>query len=420
MAIPVAATAAVPLTTRTTVFGRLWAAQSVSLLGSQVSFLALPLTAVTLLGASPGEMGLLRAAELSPILLVGLFAGVWVDRLQRRRVIVSSDLGRAALIALVPLAAALGWLRIELLFVVGFLVGALAVFYDLAMQAYLPTLVGRDRLPESNARLELSRGVTAVLGPGLAGTLVSLLSAPIALVADVLSFVLSATLIGSIRVPEPPVARNTASAGIAREIGEGIGALWRSPLLRTLTVAAGTINLFANVVLAVLVLFLSRDLALPALSVGMVFLATGVGGVACALMAPNLARRLGLGRAILAGISLCSFGGLLVPFVDGASPIAFPLLLLAGALFGGGVSIWNVLAVSLRQALTPDHLQGRVNAPYRTVIGGVMPVGALLGGFVGDAFGVRAALVVGGLGVGLTVFLVLFSPLRSLKEQPRA
>ncbi len=398
-------------------FRRLWAAQSVSLLGAQVSFLAIPLLAVDLLQASPAQTGLLRAAELSPFLFLGLFAGVWVDRVRRRPILIAADLGRAALLSAIPAAAMLGGLRLELLYPVAFSVGVLAVFSDLAGQSFLPALVGRDRLQLANGRLELSRAVAAALGPGLAGSLVGIVSAPIAVAANAATYLASAALVGRMRREPDPLPSATA-ATFRQALMEGLSLFLCSPLLRALAGGSALVNLSLNAVLAVLVLFLARELGLGPLAVGSVFVSAGIGSVGGALAAQRLSGRLGIGRAIVGGAILAAAGGLALPAAGAAAGREMPVLLIGAAVFGAGIGVWNVLAVTLRQAATPDRLQGRVTAWYRTVIWGVTPVGSLIGGLLGEALGVRGALVASGAGLVLALAWVLRSPLPSLVGVP--
>jgi MFS family permease len=286
-------------------FVRLWAAQTVSHLGSQVTLLALPLTAVLVLGASPAEMGVLGAAEFVPWMLVGLFAGVWVDRLRRRPILIAADLGRALLLLMVPLAAMLGQLSLPLLYVVAFLTGTLSVFFEVAYNAILPSLVRRDELVEGNSRLLASASAAEIAGPGLAGGLVQLVTAPVAVALDAVSYIASALFVSFIRTDEPQAApRNERS--VVREVREGLAALLKNPLLRSLVVASTASNVVFAVHTTLRVLYATRDLRLEPALLGLVFGLGSIGGLGAAFMSGRVARRFGLGPTIVATYVLLS------------------------------------------------------------------------------------------------------------------
>ena len=398
-------------------FARFWAAQTVSELGSQVTLLAFPLIAALTLGATPFQLGLLAAAGTAPFLAVGLVAGAWVDRLRRRPVLVAADLGRAALLAAIPTAGLLGALRMELLYAVALLVGVLTVFFDVAYLAYLPTLVGREELVEGNGKLEASAATAQVVGPGLAGALVRLGGGPFAVLVDALSFLASALLLARIRTPEPapPPAERPR---VWREIGEGLRAVGSQPILRALAAASATATLGGFTFLAVYVLYLTRELGLGPEAVGAVFATGGAGALAGSALAGPARRRFGLGPTLVGAQLLFGLTGLLVPLAVLVPAGALPLMVAAECLQWLTLVVYTVNAVSLRQALTPDHLQGRVNATMRVVAWGMRPVGALLGGVLGGVIGLPLTLVVGEVAALVAVVWLLASPLPRLREPP--
>jgi hypothetical protein len=316
-------------------------------------------------------------------------------------VLIGTDLGRVLLLILPPIAALLGVLRIEHLYIVVFLVGTLTLLSDIAYAAWLPSLVEPERLVEGNSKLELSRWLTQIGGPGVAGAVVGVLGAPLAIALDAASFLVSALLIGRIRTPEPPPPPRTGSSVTWSEIREGIAAVVQQPLLRTLTVCAGLSNLFAYAQSAVLVLYVTRHLELPATAFGVVLAAFGLGGVLGASAAPRVARDFGPGGAIWLGLILMAVGDLLVALPVGPWPT--PQLAAGQLLNGFGLPLFTISALSVRQALVPAHLMGRVIASSRLVSWGALPVGALLGGFLGDLFGLHAALVLSAIGAWLVV-----------------
>ena len=398
-------------------FLKYWTASAISDIGSQITALALPLIGALTLAASPWQMGLLNAASGAPILLVGLFAGVWVDRLLRRPVLIAADLGRAGLLILVPVASVLGLLTIELLCVVALLVGTLGVFFDVAHLAFLPGLVTRDRLVEGNAKLEVTAAGAQVVGPSLGGALVGLLGAPFAVLLDALSFLLSGWLIKRTRAIEPPLA-SAGPTGVWREIREGFRLVRAEPLLRALIAAAGTMNFFGRMFLAVYVLYMTRDLGLGPVGVGLVLATGGFGSLAGALVVGPSTRRFGVGRVLVASQLAFGLTGLLVPLAVLVPRVA--LVMVVASEFGQwmAVIVYYVNAVSVRQAITPDRMQGRVNATMRFFAGGLMPIGALVGGALGGIIGLPWTLVVAELGTLLGFVWLLLSPVRTLRSLP--
>ncbi|HVO43221.1 MAG TPA: MFS transporter [Aggregatilineales bacterium] len=406
-------------------FMKLWTGETISLLGSQITLLALPLTAAVVLKASSDQMGLLQAAEFAPFLLIGLFAGVWVDRNRRKPILMLGDVGRALLLGTVPLAALANILHMEQLYVVGFLVGILTVFFDVSYQSYLPSLVGRLELVEGNSKLEISRAITQVAGPGFAGVMIQWFSAPLAITLDALSFIVSAVFLGWIRTPEPEPVKAERPHIIA-EVREGLGVVLHNRTLRSIAFCTGWANLFGSLMQPVLILYMVNVLGLTPAWIGFTAMVASVGGLLGAMLANRAARRFGLGRTIVGSIALCTTALLLVPLAAGSLWIAVPLLIAAQFFSEIGSVIYNINQVSLRQTITPHRLLGRMNASMRFIVWGTMPIGALIGGGLGSVLGaalgtstgLRATLAVGALGVLLAPLFVYFSPVRALREQP--
>ena len=386
--------------------------QTISLIGSEVSELALPLTAVLVLNANPAQMGILRALEYAPAALFGLFAGVWIDRIHRRPVLIVTDLGRGLLLGSVPLAIFLGVRQLGYLYVVAFLVGMLSIFFSVAYSAYLPSLVRRESLVEANGRLEASRSVAGIIGPGLSGTLVQLLTAPIAILIDAASFFVSAIAMFFIRTPEPvPEQRQN---DMWREISEGLRLTLGQRLLRTTLITSAIFNLFAGILNSQYVLYATRDLHISALQLGAIGVVRSICGLLMAVFAGWLGARLGIGRTIVVATFLIGAGWLVLPLVRGDPQLA--TLFIAGGTSCGamGDALYNVNAVTLRQILTPHALQGRVSASTRAIIWGIQPVGALAGGALGVTIGLRATLLLTAAGFLAGFLFALSSPLRSL------
>jgi MFS family permease len=396
-------------------FLKLWAGQTVSLLGSEVSLLAIPLAAALTLGATPAQMGVLAAAARLPYLLIGLFAGVWVDRWRRRPILIAAELGRASLIGSIPGVTVLNGLTVEYLYVVVFLVGVLTVFFDIAYQSFLPSLVPRGRLVEGNSRLETSRSTAQIAGPGLAGWLIGLIGAPIALIVDTLSFLVSACFLSLIRAPEPSPSSVTRHRGFREEIGDGLRVVFDSGILRGIAGCTATLNFFDALQLAVFILYATDDLGLGPEALGLVFAIGNVGLLLGAFAAGWATRRLGPGAAIIAAAALVSVSRMLVPLATG--PTAFEVLVVAQLVLAVGRMVYNIGHLSLRQAITPDPLLGRVNATMRFLAWGVVPVGALIGGVLGETIGLRPTLVVGGIGSLFALGWIAFSPLWTLRSR---
>ncbi len=401
-------------------FVKLWAGQTVSLFGSQITFLALPLTAVLVLNATPAQMGFLTAAGALPSLLVGLFVGVWVDHYRRRPILIAADLGRAALLITIPIAAALGVLRIEHLYIVILLVGTFGLFFDVAHRSFLPPLVQREQLVEGNSKLEMSRSIAEIAGPGVAGGLVQLVTAPIAIAVDAISFLISALFLGLIQTPEPAPKPSDQQQSIWGEIGEGLKLVSGNRLLRAIAGCIGTLSLFNSVLETVFVLYLTRELGIGPGLLGLIFAGGSIGFLIGALLPGQVTRQFGLGLGIIGGLLLVGLSDLLIPLISGSTAIVVITITLATAqfFFGLGLVIFNTGQVSLRQATTPDHLQGRMNATMSFIVGAAVPLGGLLGGVLGETIGVRSTLWLAALGEILAALWLFLSPVRSLREQP--
>ncbi len=398
-------------------FIKLWVGQTISQFGSHIGGGALRFTAILILGATPLQLSLLSAAQLAPMLLLGLIAGVWVDRLRRRPILIAADVGRGLLLLSIPLAYLLGALRVEQLYLVAALGGTLAICFDLAYGAFLPTVVGRDRLVESNSKLSASDSVAEIGGPPLGGALVQLISAPLAVALDALSFLCSALAIWLIRTPEPAPAAPAARPSVRRELVEGLRVLRHDPLLRVLLGAAITLNLFGGIIGALYDLYLIRDLGMSPALVGLTVGVGGVSALAGAFAARPIAARFGVGRAIGGALAISGLTGLLIPLARGPLVVTLPMIMASQAadiVF----AIYFINETSLRQAITPQRLLGRVNASFSFLTTGAALAGALLGGALGELVGMRAAIAVGVLGVGSACLWVFGSPLRHVRAAP--
>jgi MFS family permease len=396
-------------------FRQLWAAESVSQVGTQVTLVALPLLAVTLLDATPFQMGVLTSLETLAFLVVGLPAGAWVDRWRRKRVLVTADLVRAAAIGSLPLAHALDVLALEQLYAVALVAGTATVFFDVGYQSYLPALVERGQIVDGNAKLEASRAVAQVAGPGITGALVRVLGAPVLIAVDAVSFLLSALFIGRIQAPDV-VPDRAARRPLRTEIAEGLSFVVRHPLLRRMVACTGLANLAGSFTGALLVLYAIRELGLSGSVVGLVFSVGAVGGIVGAVTAARIARTLGEGRTIPLSAVAFAAAGTTVPLASLGAPV--PLLLGGWFLESFAVIVYNVTQVSFRQRLCPPGLLGRMNASVRFIVFGTMPVGGFLGGVVGTWLGVVPALWIAVAVAFLAAVPVAASPLLRMRDLP--
>jgi MFS family permease len=386
----------------------LWAGQTISLLGDQVSNLALPLTAAIVLGASPAEMGLLGALETLPYLLLGVFAGALVDRWPRRPVLITADLGRALLLVIIPIAFVLGVLRLEVLFGVALMVGIFNVFFVVAYGAFVPSVVAATDLVEGNSRLALSQQVARVVGPGLAGALVQVLSAPVAIALDAASFLVSAACLRRIRARDHRSDSGGEPGRLLVEIREGLALAVRDPLLRPILVSVALGNLGDGLVFesGAFLLYATRDLGVAPAAVGGIFAGLGIGGVAGAALVGPMTARAGFGRTVIATLLVWAIGVsslAAVPLQSGST-----VAVLTGIFAGVGLvnPIFNTNLLSLVQTITPRPLLGRITGTSRFITWGVLPIGAALGGQLAEGLGLRAPILVAGA-LSIAAFVLL-------------
>ena len=403
-----------PLLRENRTFRRFFAAHSISLVGDQVALIALPLTAVLVLDASAAEMGLLTAAGLFPYLLFSLHAGAWVDRRgERRQKMIAADVGRALIVASVPIAYALDVLRIEQLFVTEFLVGSLAVVFSVSNPTLFISVVPREGYVEGQSLLNGTRAFSFVAGPTIGGLLVQAVTAPVALLLDACSYVFSALFLRSISPEEP--ATEEAERG---HVVAGLRFIARSPVMRSSLAATATVNFFNFVFWALFVLYVTRELDVPAGTLGLVLGAGAVGGVIGSLVTGRISRRIGLGPAYVVGCVLFPLPLLLVPLASGPRWVVVLMLFLAEFWSGVGVMMLDISAGAIFAALIPDRLRSRVSGAYSFVNYGVRPLGSLAGGVLGSTIGLQPTLWIGAIGALAGVLWLLPSPIPRLRDLP--
>lgn len=397
-------------------FRRLWTAQAISDFGARITREGLPMMAVLALAASPAQLGLLAALAGAPALLVGLSAGGLVDRSRRRTILIAADLIRAAVLITLPLAAWLHVLALGQVFAAAALVAAASALFDIADHAYLPSLVGRDRLTEANARISATESVAEMGGPALAGLLFQWLTAPFAVAVNAATYLVAAAFLAGITSREDLPAPQPRARRWLDGVRTGAAAAWREPLVRPLLWLAMGSGLFGGIFSALYIVFALRTLGLTPALLGLTIATGGAGAFAGSLTAQPLARAVGTGPAILASALAASASSLLIPL---SPPGALPAMtsLIAAQLLGDSFGVVTlILAVSLRQSRLPGELLGRTGAAFQAAAGAAAVAGALAGGLLGQALGVRTALFVAAVGLGLAPALGCFSPLSRLRK----
>jgi len=404
---------------RNPAFLRVFTASTVSTFGSLVTRTALPFAAILVLGAGPLEVAAIRACEIVGGLVVGLVAGAWVDRLRRRPVMIAADLGQAVVLGSIPIAAIGSWLTMAQLIVVALLASALSTFHDIADNAYLPTVVDRDELVTANSALSASGSVAEVSAFSIGGVLVQLLTAPIAIAIDAISFVVSAIVLGTIHRPEPRPAPPVERTSIVAEIVDGLRPIAHSPILRTIVIAGSGTHLLWGSFGAVYLVFATEELGLGPAVIGLIAAVGGISSLVGALLGPRANRRFGVGPCILFGLIGFTVGNALIPLAPAGS-IAIAVALLMGQQLIGDVSatIEEITEVTLLQTTVPNELLGRVNGTFNFLTHLFLLVGTIGAGLIGEWIGLRQALVFGLLGGVAAVVIVWFSPLRTLREMP--
>jgi predicted MFS family arabinose efflux permease len=396
-------------------FLKLWSGQTISQVGSRITRDGLPYTAVLMLHAGPFQMGLLAAIGGAAALVAGPLAGVVADRCRRRPVLILADLGRAAVLSIIPLAAATLQLRLWHLYLAIALAGALTIVFDSAYQAYLPTLVRPDQLLEGNRKLALSNSTAEVLGPGMTGVLVKMMTGPIAILLDAVSFVVSAVSIAAIRRREPASGHQQHGPGFG-EITAGFQVIAAHPLLRPLGLRTVTVAFFSGFLSTLYMLFALDHLGLSPAVVGVLITLGGLGNFVGAWTSEKLVERFALGKVLIGTHVLAGFMWLLIPMAHGPWYVAAAFLG-ASQLFGDmAYPIYDIHELTLRQSVTPPEVLGRVNASMQMLFKGFWPVGAIVGGLIAQRYGVRFTLTLAAVGVFASALWLVFSPVRELKR----
>ncbi|MEO3803155.1 MFS transporter [Nonomuraea sp. B1E8] len=395
-----------------------WTGDTVSELGNQITLLALPMTAILTLDATPAWVGFITACTTLPILVVSPLTGVWVDRRGSRSLMLVAHIARAVTLATVPLLVWASMLDLPTLAVIALLVGGCTAAFDVAYLSYVPTLVKRDDLVGANSAIEASLSGASMVGPGVAGVLIQIVTAPVAILFDALSYLIAGGTLWAVRSREQAKATPDASArdelravarGTARDIGDGARRMVQDPVLRGLVAVSASFNFFEQAVLTLFLLYATRELHLNVGAIGLVMAAAGVGSVVGALSSSWISRRLGFGRALGGGMVVGSVSLALLPAVANSglwASIAFSAMF---AFYGLGLTVFNIHTITVRQLRVESTMLGRVNAGYRTITFGVIALGALAGGAAGGLLGFRLALALAGTGLVLGAVAFIWS-----------
>ncbi len=399
-------------------FLKLWLGQTISQFGSLIRFIALPLTAIITLDASAFEVGLLMAISGIPALVIGPLAGAFVDRHRRRTLLIASDWLRVIVMSTVPIAYFLDSLQMWMLYLAALGMGTLSLVFDVSYRSYLPSLVKRDELVEGNSKLEYGRAAAEIGGPGIGGAIVQLASAPVALLADAVTFAASAISLHLIRKPEQQPERQQQETGIFKDAIAGMQYVWGHNLLRPMVMAAAMLGFFNAVLEAVFLLYMTDELDLSAGLIGAIFATGGAGLVLGAAVADRVVRLAGIGLTLSVALLLLALSDLALPLAGGPVPAVVVVLVFGAVLFSVSLTLFRVTQVSLSQATTESALHGRMNSAFQFAMVGTVPVGALLGGLLGELIGLRTTLFIGVAGEAAAALLLLASPVRSVKTLP--
>jgi MFS family permease len=399
-------------------FMKLWTSLTITSFGAQITNLALPLTAAVLLHATPMQMGVLVALETLPFALVSLHAGVLIDRVRRLPIVIACNVGRGVALLAIPVAAYFNVLSIEILFVVGFFCGVQNVVGGAAYQVLLAQMAGRRRLVEANAKITLGETSAALIGPGLSGVLIQLLTAPFAIALDACTFIVSALMLRRVRARRDVVHPGTKDS-VTQEIQEGLKLVWNNRTLLALAWLAGLWQILHHMQIAVLILFATRELMLSPGAIGLTYMFGGLGCVLAAGLAERLSERFGVGPVIVHGLTLTALGWQAFGLVSGPVWVATIALGIAMLMFDFGAVLFGINYLSLRQAITPDRLLGRMTATMRFLTVAAAPLGSLAGGALATIIGLRATLLtVGALGLVLVAAAIAWSPVRRHHKLP--
>ncbi|QKG84619.1 MFS transporter [Kroppenstedtia pulmonis] len=402
-------------------FRNLWFGQTIAMFGSHITLLAFPLLAALYLDATPFQMGVLYAVEFLPVIVIGLHAGVWVDMKPKRPMLITVDILRALFIFMIPVAMYFDFLRIELLYVVVFLIGVNTVFSDIGQLSYLPFIIKKEELIEGNSKMEFSSSSASIVGQSLGGALIQAFTAPMAVIITACTFLSSALFLTRIKKKEPPIQKvDKKEEKILGQIAEGLKFVTKNKVIRGLTISAMIFNFFTVLMEPIFILYVSRGLGLPPVYIGLIFAMSGVGALLGAFIAETMTKKLGIGPCIVISLIIAGIATLMIPLATLLPMyLSIALLIFVQIVDSSMVIVHNINQRSLRVSITPDNLMGRMNASIRFCIMGTVPLGALIGGALGSWIGTLETLIVGALGILLAAIYLAMSSIRSIQHLPK-
>lgn len=383
--------------------------------GSQITIIGLPLTALYLLDANPFQMGLFQTLATIPFFIFSLFAGVWIDQNPKKPLLIFTNILTAIFLLLIPLAAWFDFLNFYIFYSIVFLVATCSMIFELAYLSFLPIFVKKTELEDGNSKLEISRSLAQVSGPSVAGILISILTAPIAILIDAISYIVSTIFLWKIKVEEPKPTLQSKNR-VFKKIGEGLTLLVKQPILRSISASTAILNFFRTAFDAVYLYFIINILDMSPTQVGLIFGLGSIGGLLGALLSQRISKRIGIGPTIISSVVMVTIGGLIVPLASGQFITAMVLLILGQLFTGFGNTVYFVSQVSLRQSITPIEILGRINASNRFISRGAMPLGGVFGGFLGMFIDIRLSLLILASGYVLAILWLSLSPVRDVKN----
>lgn len=397
-------------------FSKLWLGESISMFGAQISTLAIPLTAVLVFHASPSEMGILQALNTLPFFIFSLFIGAVVDQYKKRPLLIMANLGSILFLCTIPLFFWLELLTMSIVYIVTFLVATMAVIFELAYLSYLPSLVNKNELSSGNSKLEGSRAVAQMAGPSVAGILIQLVSAPLAILFNALTYIVSIVSLSFIKKNEAsPIKKQKQN--IFLQIKQGLEALLKHPILRALSSSTALLNFFGSAFAALYLIYVVNTLAIGPSLIGLIVGLGSLGALLGAFTATKLNNNLGLGSTLLLATLSSALGMLCVPLAPSSSTLfTIPILMLSQLLIAFGGTVYFISQVSLRQSITPSHLLGRVNASNRFISRGCMPLGGVMGGILGGTIGLKFTLILMAFGAITPAIVIALSPVYRVKK----
>lgn len=395
-------------------FNLFWIAQTISIFGSQITVVGLPLTAIYFLQANSFEMGIFQALATLPFFLFSLFVGVWIDRSKKKYILLFCNIMMAMVLLFIPLGGYFNFLDLTIFYIVVFFAGTFSMIFELAYLSYLPLMVSKNNISKSNSRLEISRTILDVSGPAIAGNIIAILTAPIAIIIDIFCYLISSIFLVKIKFKEPTITKEIKPPNIFKQIYEGIQVLFKSNILRSISLSTASLNFFRTAFDTIFILYLAKIVHISPTQIGLILGIGSIGGVAGALLATKISNKIGIGKSIIISTLIIWIGGMTVPFSSSVS-FSFIIIIIGLMLLNFGNTMYFITQVSLRQSITPPQLLGRINASNRFLTRGAMPLGGIFGGFLGVITSLHTALIIITFGYISATFILYLSSVKNVR-----